>query len=119
MVSSSDGRFVPEVDTRTSALTLEDVVDMGPCSVVRCGGTTVLLTSRRTPPLDLAQWRSQSVNPEDLFVIVVKSAIEHRPAYDPIAAASYTLDLPGPCTQDLRRLPFERVSRPVYPLDNL
>lgn len=48
----------------------------------------MLLTSRRTPPFDLGQWRSQGVEPEDLFVVGVKAAIEHRPAYDPIARAS-------------------------------
>ena len=80
---------------------------------------TVLLTRRRTPPFDLGPWRSQVVDTEDLFVVGVKASIEHRPAYDPIAKASYTVDLPGPCAEDLRRLPFERVSRPIYPLDEL
>jgi microcystin degradation protein MlrC len=70
----------------------------------------VLLTSRRTPPLDLGQWRSQGVDPEDLFVIGVKAAIEHRPAYSPIARASYTVDLPGPSAENLGLLPFGRVT---------
>jgi microcystin degradation protein MlrC len=117
-VSRSDGRFVPEnAPQSSSALMLDNEVDMGPCALVREGGVLVLLTTRRTPPLDLGQWRSQGVNPEELFVISVKAAVEHRPSYDPIAKASYTLDLPGPCAEDLRRLPFERVSRPIYPLD--
>ncbi len=120
VVSRSDGRFVPEKEPSSPiALMLDDEVDMGPCALVRHGGVLVLLTSRRTPPLDLGQWRSQGVNPEELFVISVKAAVEHRPAYDPIARASYTVDLPGPCAGDLRCLPFERVSRPVYPLDEM
>jgi microcystin degradation protein MlrC len=64
-------------------------------------------------------WRSQGVDPENLFVIGVKAAVEHRPAYGPIAKASYAVDLPGPCAENLRRLPFKHVSRPVYPLDEL
>lgn len=92
---------------------------MGPCAVVRHGGVKVLLTSRRTPPLDLAQWRSQGIDPENLFAIGVKAAVEHRPAYNPIAKASYTVDTPGPCTENLRRLPFEHVRRPVYRLDEM
>jgi microcystin degradation protein MlrC len=119
LVSRSDGRFVPEGNAYHPAFVLGDAVDMGPCAVVRHESTIVLVTSRRTPPFDLAQWRSQGVDPEGLFAIVVKSATGHRPAYDPIATETYTLDLPGPCTQDLRRLTFERVSRPVYPLDSL
>ncbi len=52
-------------------------------------------------------------------MIAVKAATEHRLAYGPIARASYVLDLPGPCAENLGRLPFENVSRPVYPLDDL
>ena len=100
-------------------LMLDDGIDMGPCAVVRHGGVLVLLTSRRTPPIDLGQWRSQGVEPEDLFVMGVKATVEHRPAYDAIAKASYIVDLPGPCAQDLKRLPFRRVSRPIHPLDDL
>jgi len=94
-------------------------VDMGPCSVVRHGGVTILLTSHRTPPVDLGQWRSQGVEPEDLFVVELKAAIEHKSAYDPIAKASYVVDVPGPCPEDLTRLPYENVDRPIYPLDEL
>jgi microcystin degradation protein MlrC len=119
VVSKSDGRFVPEDVRSRLAHVFREQVDMGPCVVVRHGGVTVLLTSRRTPPLDLGQWRSQGVDPEELFAIGVKAATEHRPAYAPIAKASYTVDLPGPSAENLGRLPFEHVSRPVYPLDEM
>ena len=119
MVSRSDGRFVAEIREDTLAGSPNGEIRMGPCAVVRHGGVAVLLTSRRTPPFDLAQWRSQGVDPEDLFVIAVKAATEHKQAYGPIARASYILDLPGPCAENLERLPFENVSRPIYPLDKL
>jgi microcystin degradation protein MlrC len=119
VVSRSDGRFFPEGGRSWLAHVFGEQVDMGPCVVVRHGGVTVLLTSRRTPPLDLGQWRSQGVDPEKLFAIGVKAAIEHRPAYAAIARASYTVDLPGPSAENLGRLPFEHVSRPVYPLDEM
>jgi microcystin degradation protein MlrC len=92
---------------------------MGPCCLVSHEDITVLLTSRRTPPFDLGQWRSQGVDPEGLFAIGVKAAIEHKPAYDPIAEAGYVVDVPGPCPLDLGRLPYENVDRPIYPLDDL
>ena len=119
VLSRSDGRFVPEDGRSRLAHSSGEQVGMGPCAVVRHEGVTVLLTSRRTPPFDLAQWRSQGVDPEDLFAIAVKAAVEHRPAYGPIARASYKIDLPGPCAENLGRLPFERVSRPIYPLDDI
>jgi microcystin degradation protein MlrC len=114
-----DGRFVPEHAGNRPPYLFGERVDMGPCCVVRYEGVTVLLTSRRTPPFDLGQWRCQGIDPEVLFAVGVKSAVGHRPAYDPIAKASYTVDVLGPCIEDLRRLPFRRVSRPIYPLDHL
>jgi microcystin degradation protein MlrC len=92
-------------------------IEMGPCAVVRRGGITILLTSRKTPPFDLGQWRSQGIAPEELGVIGVKAAVAHRQAYDPIAAASYTVETPGPCTSNLALLPYHRLRRPIYPLD--
>jgi microcystin degradation protein MlrC len=94
-------------------------VDMGPCTVVRTGATTVLLTSRRTPPFDLGQWRSQGIDPERLTVIGVKAAVAHRRAYDPIARASWTVSVPGPCTSDVRSLPYRLLRRPCWPWDEV
>lgn len=114
-----DGRFTPEDAGNRPPYLVGEQVDMGPCCVVSYEGVTVLLTSRRTSPFDLGQWRCQGIDPEGLFAIGIKAASEHRRAYDPIAKASYTVDIPGPCTEDLHRLPFGRVSRPIYPLDDL
>jgi microcystin degradation protein MlrC len=119
VISRSEGRFVPEGDRSLPFYLPESRVDMGPCAVVQHEAITVLLTSRRTTPFDLAQWRSQGVEPEDFFVIGLKAATEHRPAYDRIAEASYVVDVPGPCAENLRLLPFENVTRPIYPLDEL
>lgn len=119
LVSKSDGRFVVE-DIRSPLVSmLGEEIDMGPCAVIRHEGVTVLLTSRRTPPFDLGQWRSQGVNPEKLFAIGIKASVGHRQAYDPIARASYTVDLLGSCPQDLSSLPYQRVRRPIYPVDEL
>jgi microcystin degradation protein MlrC len=77
----------------------------------------ILLTTRRTPPMDLGQWRSMGVDPAKLRVIGVKGAVAHRRTYDPIAAANYLVDTPGPCRGDLRHLEYQHLRRPVFPLD--
>ncbi len=80
---------------------------MGPSAVVTVGGkVTVLLTSRKTPPFDLGQLRSQGIIPEDLAFIGVKAAVAHRRAYDRIAAASYTVATPGPAPAISRCFPM-------------
>ncbi|HZO91659.1 MAG TPA: M81 family metallopeptidase [Chthonomonadaceae bacterium] len=118
MVSKSDGRYTLE-DPHSHAAGSGRHQEMGPCVVVRHAGLRLLLTSRKTPPFDLGQWRSQGIHPEALFVIGVKAAVAHRQAYNKIAKASYTLDTPGPCAENLRRLPYQHIQRPIYPLDEL
>jgi microcystin degradation protein MlrC len=117
LVSRSDGRFELEDKQSHLASMSGDRFDMGPCAVVRHGGLTILLTSRKTPPFDLGQWRSQGIEPTKLSVIAVKAAVAHRRAYDPIAARMFWVDTPGPCTSNLRALPYRKVRRPIFPLD--
>jgi microcystin degradation protein MlrC len=117
LISRSDGRF--ELEDRQSHLaSMSGVrVDMGPCAVVRDRGVTILITSKKTPPFDLGQLRSQGIVPESLSVIGIKAAVAHRRAYDRITKSSFTVATPGPCSSDLRRFPFQHVRRPIYPLE--
>ncbi|MSR56449.1 MAG: M81 family peptidase [Planctomycetaceae bacterium] len=116
LVSTSDGRFDLEDPHSHLASMSGSRFDMGRCAVVRHAGVLILLTSRKTPPFDLGQWRSQGIAPEKLAVIGVKAAVAHRKVYDPIATAHYTVETPGPCSSNLKLFPFERVHRPIYPL---
>jgi len=117
LVSRSDGEFELE-DVHSHMASMNGThISMGPCAVVRHAGLTILLTSRKTPPFDLGQYRSQGIDPRDFAVIGIKAAVAHRQAYDPIAAASYFVDSPGPCSSNLSSFPYRRLRHPVYPLD--
>jgi microcystin degradation protein MlrC len=119
IVSRSNGRF--ELEDRESHLASMCGVriDMGPCAVVRAAGVTILLTSKKTPPFDLGQLRSQGIEPKKLSVIGVKAAVAHRRAYDRVVKASFTVATPGPCSSDLRSFPYQHLRRPIEPLDDL
>jgi microcystin degradation protein MlrC len=119
LVSRSDGTF--ELEDKHSHLvgSLGKIIHMGPSAVVRHKGLTILLTSRKMPPFDLGQWRSQGINPEELSMIGIKAAVGHRVAYGKIASAEFTVNTSGPCTSDITRLPYKRLRRPVFPLDSL
>lgn len=117
LLSRSDGRFTLEDRHSHLAASMGVHIEMGPTAVVRHRGITIMLTSRKTPPWDLGQWRSQGIEPTALKVINIKAAVAHRQAYDPIMAASYTVTTRGPCTSDSRLLPYTRLRRPVFPLD--
>jgi microcystin degradation protein MlrC len=117
LLSTRDGHF--ELEDRHSHLASMCGlrVDMGPCAVVQHETVRILLTSKKTPPFDLGQWRSQGIDPEQLHVIGIKAAVAHRRAYDPIARASFTVDTPGPCSSNLHAFPYRKLRRPIYPLD--
>lgn len=117
LVSRSSGRFLLEDRNSHLAAAVGSMVEMGPCAVVRHRGITILLTTHKTPPFDLGQWRSQGIDPEGFSVIGVKAAVAHRRAYDRIAVESHTVRSAGPCSSDLTTLPYVRLRRPVYPLD--
>jgi microcystin degradation protein MlrC len=115
-VSRSDGAFTLE-DRNSHLAAMQGIYfSMGPSAVVEVNGIKILLTSRKTPPFDLAQFRSQGIVPEDLWIIGVKAAVAHRRAYDPIVHRSFTVTTPGPCTSDLTSLPYEKLRRPVFPV---
>lgn len=111
VVSCRDGRFPLEDKQSHLASMSGDMFDMGPCAVVRHGGMLILLTSHKTPPFDLGQWRSQGIEPTELKAIVVKAAVAHRKAYDPITARSFRVDTPGPCRSDLSQFDYRHALR--------
>ena len=122
LLSTRDGRFTLE-DTHSHLASIQgQYIDMGPCATVRHklpdeSFIFILLTSRPTPPFDLAQLRSQGIVPEEMAVIGVKAAVAHRRSYEPIARASFSVATPGVCSSDLKSLLFRRVRRPLFPLD--
>lgn len=115
-VSASDGEFALEDLNSHLAASQGSRFGMGPCAVVEAGGVTILLSSRKTPPFDLAQFRSQGIHPESLKAIGVKAAVAHRRAYDKIARGSFTVATPGPCTSKIAGLPYTRLRKPVFPI---
>ena len=115
LLSQNDGRFELEDKQSHLASMVGNIADMGPCAVVRHHGLTLLLTSRRIAPFDLGQWRSQGIDPAALNVIVVKAAVAHRRAYDPITARTFLADTPGPCTSNLSRFPYQYLRPGLWP----
>ena len=117
LLARSDGRFTLE-DRNSHLAAMQGIhIDMGPCATVRADGVDILITSKKTPPFDLGQLRSQGIVPETLRFVGVKAAVAHRRAYDRITAASYWVNTPGPCPSDLTRLPYRHLRRPIFPLD--
>ncbi|MBD3625173.1 MAG: M81 family metallopeptidase [Rhodobacteraceae bacterium] len=113
----SDGKFELENPKSHLASMQGTHIDMGPSAVVETGQATILLTSRKTAPMDLGHLHSQGVRPEDAALVIVKAAVSHRAAYDPIARASFNVDSAGLCTSNLTRLPYRKLKGRRIALD--
>lgn len=113
----SEGVFECEMPDNHFASFYGNTVQMGRCAWLRVAGVNILLTERKTPPLDLAQLRHIGIQPESQRIIVVKSAVAYRAAYMPIASAVIEMDTAGLCSANLARFPYRHLPRPLYPLD--
>lgn len=92
-------------------------VNLGPTAVVRVGGIDVVVTTYAETPIDLNVFRSQGIEPTARRVIALKGKGHFRAAFEPIAARVVLVEGPGITGSDLSRLKFERVRRPIWPLD--
>lgn len=113
----SDGVFECELPDNHFASFYGNTVHMGRSVWLRVEGVNILLTERKTPPLDLAQLRHIGIIPEAQSMIVVKSAVAYQAAYGPIASEAIEMDTAGLCSANLSRFPYRHLKRPVYPLD--
>ena len=117
MENLTDGKFDLENPNSHLASLVGRHVDMGPSAVVRHQGVRILLTTLKTPPMDLGQLRSQGIVPEELYMVGIKAAVSHKAAYDPILRASFYVDTPGLGSSDVRRFTYCNIPRPIAPLD--
>ena len=67
--------------------------------------------------VDPELFRSHGIDPLYCKIVVVKSPLGFRAAYAPIAKKMIVVDTPGVSTANFERLPWKRVTRPIYPLD--
>ena len=105
----SDGKFELENKNSHLASMMGDQIEMGLSAVIKNEKVRILLTSIKTPPMDLGQLYSQGINPKDAKFIIIKAAVSHKDAYDPISSYSFYLDSKGLCTSDLKRLPYKKI----------
>ena len=91
--------------------------DAGRIAVLRVGATDVVLTERPAWHLDTVIYRHVGLDPARYQVVQAKSAGGFRARYEAFAAQIMEISTRGPCDSDLPRLPFRRISRPLWPFD--
>ncbi|MDB6001654.1 MAG: microcystin degradation protein MlrC-like protein, partial [Rhizobacter sp.] len=90
---------------------------LGDCAAVRIGGVEVVLTTARTQALGLELFTNLGIDPARRKVVVVKSNNHFVAAYGPVAARIMFIDADGPMVSDFTKIPYRKVNRPLWPLD--
>ncbi len=110
----SDGRFVHKGPMFRG---LEG--RLGPTAVLDVNDVKIILISLRWQTLDPEMLRFVGIDPTAEKIIVVKSSVHYRAAFEPIARDIIEVDAPGLSSSNLTRFPFAHVRRPIFPLDDL
>jgi microcystin degradation protein MlrC len=108
----SDGRFIhrgPMMNGLPGRL--------GPTAVLDVDDVKVILITHRWQTLDPEMIRFVGLDPLKEKILVVKSTIHYRAAFEPIAKEIIEVDAPGLSSSNLSRFDFQRVRRPIFPLD--
>jgi microcystin degradation protein MlrC len=90
---------------------------LGLSAVLDIKGILVIISSKRIQSRDPEIFRVAGIDPMAQKILVVKSAVHFRAGFGPIAADIVLADAPGLTALDLSQFDFQRIRRPLYPLD--
>lgn len=91
---------------------------MGPTAVLDIGPIRLLVMSEPTYDWLDEQYRSAGLDPARAKFVGAKNPMNYRFAYRDVAAAALVLDTPGPTPAHVLHLPYERIERPIFPIDD-
>jgi len=110
----SDGIFVNRGHMRDGI-----TENMGRTVLLESDGIKIVITEIKMPPWNLEQLRSIGITPEREKIIVLKSAVAFRAAYEPIAQEIIEVNSSGLSSLDLSQFNYRNIRRPIFPLDEL
>jgi microcystin degradation protein MlrC len=126
-----DARFGPPIKVEGRVIYLSDgefvhkgpvlagkKISMGPTAVLEVGKLKIVVASRPVMTVDPELYRSQKIEPQTQDVIAVKSPSLFLPGYASLMGSVLHLDMPGVCRGNLQKVPFSKIARPMYPLDD-
>ena len=108
----TDGRF-----TVTGPMMTGMRISLGRTAVLDCGGVEIMVSEERMEPFDLGVFRHAGIEPTRKKYLLIKSRQHFRAAFEPIARHIVEVAGPGVCSSDYGLFPFQKLRRPIYPLD--
>jgi len=109
----SNGKFQAQV-----AMARGLTINMGTSAVLSVGSVDIAIISRHIEPYDPECFRSLGMEPLAYDYVMLKSRIHYRVGFRDLAKEVVECAGRGVCTSDYSQLTFEKVRRPVYPLDH-
>jgi microcystin degradation protein MlrC len=94
-------------------------VPLGDCAAVRVDGVDIVLIAKRTQALGLELFTNLGIDPRTRRLLVVKSTNHFMAAFGPIAKKVIYVATGAPLNRDYRKIPYTRVVRPIWPLDEV
>jgi len=91
----------------------------GRVAIVRHHKIDVLIVERSLFFVGQQVFASHGCDPSEYRIVVVKSPNGFRPYYDSIASAICAVDVVGSTSANLPSLPYKKVARPIFPLDDV
>jgi microcystin degradation protein MlrC len=89
----------------------------GPTGVLRVDGVRILIVTNGMQITDVQQFRHAGIDPTAMATIGLKSMQHFRAAYQPLANEVLVCDTGALCSPDVRKRPFKKLRRPIWPLD--
>lgn len=91
--------------------------NFGATAVLNVHGIDILIVSIAHQMLDLRQFETFGISPAECRVVALKSMQHFRAAFAPIAGRIIVCDSGALCTLEYAKMPYQKVPRPVHPLD--
>ena len=93
--------------------------DQGPTVVLDTGKVEIVVISRQNEPNDQQAFRALGIDPTRKKFLMIKSRVHFRAGFEDMAKDIIECAGTGVCTSDYNQLTFEKVRRPIYPLDDI
>jgi len=90
-----------------------------PAVRMEVGGITLLINSRRTGPNSQRNLRAIGIYPENYRITVCKGGFAFRPAYPSTVFNYIVCETPGYSSTKLDSFTWNRIPRPIFPLDDI
>ena len=94
-------------------------MNFGLTAVLEIGSIRIAIRSISGLEWDTGQFTSVGLDLTQAKLVFVKSPSHFRATFGPYAAQIYTADTPGPTRVNIAKVNYEKLQRPIHPLDKI